>query len=90
MCYKVLQRGKGGVKNYLKKRYIIFEWPLIYYCISERSMNNDLNTYTNYFMQDSVRKILGVCIHILMIYGPQTQHSTLQKVGTSFDILNVA
>ena len=85
-----ITRGGGGIKNYLKKRYIIFEWPLMHYCISERSMNNDLNTYTNYFMQDSVRKILGVCIHILMIYGPHTQHFTLQKVGTSFDILNVA
>ena len=28
MCYKALQGGRGGVKNYPKKCYIIFEWPL--------------------------------------------------------------
>ena len=29
MCYKALQGGeRGGVKNYQKKHYIIFEWPL--------------------------------------------------------------
>ena len=29
MCYKALQGGEGGgVKNYFKKSYTIFEWSL--------------------------------------------------------------